>query len=191
MHRRQFLATASLAAAWPSLRLRAEAQQAADTRLDEIAALIAAKMTEYHVPGVALGVFAGGQTAIRVFGVTNVDDPQPVTADTICTVASISKTVTTTAVMKLVEDGRVDLDAPSATLHPRLPRAGRHRVARGHAAAPPHAHSGLGGPALDRGQGRRRARRFRDAHHARLATARRRPARCGATTTRASRWRAG
>lgn len=84
----------------------------ADSRLDEIAALITAKMTDYHVPGVALGVFAGGQTAIRVFGVTNVDDPQPVTADTIFTIASISKTVTTTAVMKLVEDGRVDLDAP-------------------------------------------------------------------------------
>ena len=112
MHRRQFLATAGLAAAWPSLRVRAGAQQAADTRLDEIAALITAKMTEYQVPGGALGVFAGGQTAIRMFGMTNVDDPQPMTADTIWTVASISKTMTTTAVMKLVEDGRVDLDAP-------------------------------------------------------------------------------
>jgi len=113
MQRREFLQAASLAAAWSSLHIRVEPpHQASDARIDEIASLITAKMAEYHVPGVALGVFAGGQTAIRVFGVTNVDDPQPVTPETIFTIASISKTVTTTAVMKLVEDGKVDLDAP-------------------------------------------------------------------------------
>jgi CubicO group peptidase (beta-lactamase class C family) len=50
--------------------------------------------------------------AMRGFGVTNTDDPQPVTADTIFTIASISKTVTATAMMRLVEQGRLDLKAP-------------------------------------------------------------------------------
>src|SRR5262249_52863156 len=52
------------------------------------------------------------------FGVTNVDDPQPITADTVFPLASISKTVTTTAVMRLVEQGTIDLNAPVRTYLP-------------------------------------------------------------------------
>ena len=71
-----------------------------------------ARMREYHVPGVALGVLQDDKTTIRGFGVTSVDDPLPVTADTAFPLASISKTVTATAMMRLVEQGRVDLRAP-------------------------------------------------------------------------------
>jgi CubicO group peptidase (beta-lactamase class C family) len=74
--------------------------------------MITAKMAEYHVPGVALGVLRGGRVAIRGFGVRNVNDPQPVTSNTVFPLASISKTVTTTAVMRLVEQGKIDLRAP-------------------------------------------------------------------------------
>src|SRR5690349_6229248 len=69
-------------------------------------------MRDYHVPGVALGVLRDGRTEIRAFGVRNVDDPQPITNDTVFPLASISKTVTTTAVMRLVEQGKIDLRAP-------------------------------------------------------------------------------
>jgi CubicO group peptidase (beta-lactamase class C family) len=41
-----------------------------------------------------------------------VDDPQPVTPDTVFPLASLSKTVAATAIMRLVEEGRVQLDAP-------------------------------------------------------------------------------
>jgi CubicO group peptidase (beta-lactamase class C family) len=78
----------------------------------QIAALITQKMTEYNVPGVAFGVVKDGKVTARGFGVTNVDNPQPVTPDTIFALASISKTVTTTAIMRLVEQGKVDLNAP-------------------------------------------------------------------------------
>jgi CubicO group peptidase (beta-lactamase class C family) len=83
-----------------------------DARLTDIATLITAKMTEYHVPGVALGIIKDGQLTLRGFGVTNVDDPQPILDNTIFTIASISKTFTATAVMKLVEQGKVELKAP-------------------------------------------------------------------------------
>jgi CubicO group peptidase (beta-lactamase class C family) len=88
------------------------AQTAADPTFESLAALVDAKMKDYHVPGVALGVLRGGKTTIRGFGVRSVNDPQPVTATTVFPLASISKTVTTTAVMRLVEQGRIDLHAP-------------------------------------------------------------------------------
>ena len=49
---------------------------------------------------------------MRGFGVRNVNDPQPVTLNTVFPLASISKTVTATALMRLVEQGKVDLRAP-------------------------------------------------------------------------------
>jgi CubicO group peptidase (beta-lactamase class C family) len=123
MERREFLAIASLAAALrrPAAgsaledggrAFRPGASPQADARFDSIAALVTAKMAEYHVPGVALGIMKDGQTTLRGFGVTSVDDPQTVTPETLFTIASISKTVTATAIMKLVEQGRVELKAP-------------------------------------------------------------------------------
>jgi CubicO group peptidase (beta-lactamase class C family) len=88
------------------------AQTREDRVLETLSELVTAKMREYQVPGVALGIIRDGKTTIRAFGVTSVEDPLPVTADTIFPLASISKTVTATAVMRLVEQGRLDLRAP-------------------------------------------------------------------------------
>jgi CubicO group peptidase (beta-lactamase class C family) len=83
-----------------------------DAAFERLSALVTQKMTEYNVPGVAFGIVKNGRAIVRGFGVTNIDDPQPITADTIFPVASISKTVTATAIMRLVEQGRLDLEAP-------------------------------------------------------------------------------
>ncbi len=89
------------------------AQQAAhDDRFETVCALVARKMEEYRIPGVAFGVRKDGRTLLRSFGVCNVDDPQPVTTETVFSLASISKTVAATAIMRLVEQGRMELDAP-------------------------------------------------------------------------------
>ncbi len=117
MKRREFLQMTTLAAAVAPSALRARAVQR-DDRFEEIAALVTAKMAEYAVPGVALGVFYEGQVRTRGFGVTSVDDPRELTPETILTIASISKTFTTTAIMKLVEESRVDLRAPVRTYLP-------------------------------------------------------------------------
>jgi CubicO group peptidase (beta-lactamase class C family) len=84
----------------------------ADPKFEQLCALVTQKMTEYGVPGVAFGIVRNGQVTARGFGVTNVDDPQPITADTVFPIASISKTVTATAIMRLVEQGKIDLSAP-------------------------------------------------------------------------------
>ena len=83
-------------------------------------ALVTAKMAEYGVPGVGLGILADGQTQVRVFGMTSLDDPQPVRDDTLFTIASVSKTMTATAVMKLVDQGRLDLRTPIQTSLPEF-----------------------------------------------------------------------
>jgi len=89
-----------------------------DAKFEQIAALVTQKMTEYGVPGVAFGIVKNGQATVRALGTTNVDNSQPVTPDTVFSLASISKTVTTTAMMRLVEQGKVDLSAPVAQYLP-------------------------------------------------------------------------
>ncbi len=90
----------------------AYAQTGSDARFDALASLAASKMKEYGVPGVALGIVHNGTVIIRGLGVTNVEDSLPVTAHTVFPIASISKTFAATALMRLVEQGKVDLRAP-------------------------------------------------------------------------------
>ena len=71
-----------------------------------------AKMQEYRVPGVAVGILHDGSLTVRGLGVTNVEDPLPITEHTVFPIASISKTFAATAMMRLVEQGKVDLRAP-------------------------------------------------------------------------------
>lgn len=102
------LATALTVAGAP----QTPASPQAAASFDSLAALVEQKMVEYSIPGVAFGVVKDGRATLRGFGVTNLDNPQPVTADTIFAIASISKTITTTAIMRLVEQKKLDLNAP-------------------------------------------------------------------------------
>src|SRR5260221_1906473 len=100
------------------------AQSAANPRFDALVSLAEAKMKQYCVPGVALGIVADGVVTIRGLGVTNVEGPLPVTEHTVFAIASISKTFTTTAMMRLVGQGKVDLHAPVRTYLPDFPVRG-------------------------------------------------------------------
>jgi CubicO group peptidase (beta-lactamase class C family) len=88
------------------------AQTPANAKFDAIAALAEAKMREYRVPGVAIGILDNGVLTTRGLGVTNLEDPLPVTGHTVFPIASISKTFAATMVMRLVEQGKIDLKAP-------------------------------------------------------------------------------
>ena len=105
-------ATVALTAITCLLSPPAAAQDRHDARFDALVALAEAKMREYHVPGVAIGIIDNGLVTTRGLGVTNVEDALPVTAHTVFPIASISKTFAATAMMRLVEQGKVDLQAP-------------------------------------------------------------------------------
>ena len=77
-----------------------------------LAAFIQAQMKELQVPGVAIGLLIDGTIQHAGFGVTSLDHPLPVTPETLFQIGSISKTFTATALMCLVEQGQLDLDAP-------------------------------------------------------------------------------
>jgi len=76
--------------------------------------------SELHVPGVAVGIVHNGEEQEAYSGVTSLENPLPVDASTLFQFGSTGKTYTATAVMRLAEQGRVDLDAPVRTYVPEL-----------------------------------------------------------------------
>ena len=86
-----------------------------DPTFKRIAQKIISEMKRLQVPGVAVGIWHEGKEYAEGFGVTNIEHPLPVTADTLFQTGSISKTFTGTMLMQLAEQGKVDLDAPVKT----------------------------------------------------------------------------
>jgi CubicO group peptidase (beta-lactamase class C family) len=79
---------------------------------------ITAGMQRIPIPGLAVGVWHDGLEQAAGFGVTSIENPLPVTPDTLFQVGSISKTFTATALMMLMEAGKVELDKPVRTYLP-------------------------------------------------------------------------
>jgi CubicO group peptidase (beta-lactamase class C family) len=67
---------------------------------------------ELEVPGVSVGILADGEEHYAYSGVTSIEHPLPVDETTLFQFGSTGKTYTATAMMRLVEQGKVDLDAP-------------------------------------------------------------------------------
>jgi len=83
-------------------------------------AIVEPAMRELQVPGVVVGVSHEGRDRCWGWGVTNVEFPVPVDGDTLFMIGSTTKTFTGTVIMRLVEDGKVRLDAPVAEYLPRF-----------------------------------------------------------------------
>lgn len=77
-------------------------------------------MVRLQVPGVSVGIVFNGREHLAGFGVTSVENPLPVTADTLFQIGSTTKTVTGTIIMRLVEEGKIDLDMPVKSYVPQL-----------------------------------------------------------------------
>ena len=69
------------------------------------------RMTLYRVPAVSIAIIEGGRVALtRAVGVKEAGRPDSVTPTTLFQAASISKPVTATAMLRLVERGTLQLD---------------------------------------------------------------------------------
>ncbi len=84
-------------------------------------------VSELGVPGVAAGVVVDGQERYAFSGVTSVENPLPVDEGTLFQVGSTTKTFTATALVRLVDQGLVDLDAPVRSYVPEF-RTKQHEV---------------------------------------------------------------
>src|SRR4051794_5852658 len=75
---------------------------------------------ELEVPGVSAGLLVDGEEHYAYSGVTCTEHPLEVDETTYFQFGSTGKTYTATAMMRLVEQGKVDLDAPVRTYLPEF-----------------------------------------------------------------------
>lgn len=89
-------------------------------------AFVRAEMARQKIPGVAVAIVKGG-TPVKMqgYGVADVEHQVPVTADTVFQSASVGKQFTAAAIMRLVDQGKISLDAPLTTYFPDAPAAWR------------------------------------------------------------------
>src|SRR5262245_20255274 len=71
-----------------------------------------ALLAEYKVPGAAVAVSAGGQVIDVAAGVLSKATGVEATVDSVFQVGSITKVWTTSLLMQLVDEDKLDLDAP-------------------------------------------------------------------------------
>ena len=84
-----------------------------DATVGEIESIVETAMQNSRVPGMAVGVVKDGELVYaQGFGVSNADTGEPVTADTAFLWAENTFPVTAVAIMQLVDQGLIDLDAP-------------------------------------------------------------------------------
>ena len=99
----------------------------ADQVMAELDDFIIQEMSVRHLMGLAACIIKGGQVAwAKGYGWANLAKKQPFSPDTLMNIASVSKTVTATAVMQLWEDGRVGLDNDINAYLPFKVRNPRH-----------------------------------------------------------------
>ncbi len=102
----------------------------ANLDFDRLGELVREAMARLHVPGVALGIIHEAQEYTVCYGVTSVEHPLPVDADTLFQIGSTTKTVTGTAAMRLMDMGKVELHVPLRTYLPDLRLADEQAAAQ-------------------------------------------------------------
>ncbi len=91
-----------------------------NSKWDQLSVHIESLMKTHNIPGVSIGIYKSGEFLTTGFGVTSVDNPLPVTDKTLFQIGSITKTFTCTVIMRLVELGKLDLDAPLRSYFPEF-----------------------------------------------------------------------
>jgi CubicO group peptidase (beta-lactamase class C family) len=89
------------------------------------------EMQRQHIPGVALLVSRGGKIVqAEGFGLSNVELQVPVKPETVFQSGSVGKQFTATAVMMLVEEGKVGLEDPLTKYFPDAPASWKQVTVR-------------------------------------------------------------
>ncbi len=114
------------------LALRSMSAQSGPSTQAQVAEYVLTEMQRQHIPGVALLVSRGGEIVqAEGFGLANVELQVPVRPETIFQSGSVGKQFTATAVMMLVEEGKIGLDDPLTKYLVRAPSTWREVTVRG------------------------------------------------------------
>lgn len=94
------------------------------TKQAQADAFVRAQQKRQEIPGLSVAVVADGKLAWQQgFGFADIENKVAATPNTVYRLASISKSVTSVAALKLWEQGRLDLDAPIRTYVPTWPES--------------------------------------------------------------------
>ena len=94
-------------------------------------AYIRSEMAKQHVPGLALMVSRGGQVIrAQAYGLANVELQVPVKRETVFESGSVGKQFTATAIMMLVEEGKIGLEDPLTKYFSDAPPTWRQNTIR-------------------------------------------------------------
>ncbi|WP_343221759.1 cyclic peptide export ABC transporter [Paenibacillus tritici] len=95
------------------------ADSRADLKDQEIEAYIRSLMNEGRIPGLAVAIVSGHELVYsKVFGYADLATQEPVTEATLFELGSTSKAFTALGILKLQQEGRVNLDAPVSAYLP-------------------------------------------------------------------------
>jgi CubicO group peptidase (beta-lactamase class C family) len=82
------------------------------------------EMANKHIPGVALAVMRDGHVIKEsYYGLASVELKAPITANSVFSLASMTKIFTASAIMMLIDEGRFSLDTTISSIVPGLPTA--------------------------------------------------------------------
>jgi CubicO group peptidase (beta-lactamase class C family) len=96
--------------------------QTSGSASDEVAQYVKTEMARQHIPGLALLVSRNGEIVrAQGFGFSNVELQVPVRPETLFQSGSVGKQFTATAIMMLVEEGKISLDDPITKYFPDAP----------------------------------------------------------------------
>jgi CubicO group peptidase (beta-lactamase class C family) len=85
---------------------------------------VAAQMREQHIPGLEVGIYRRGQIVLaKGYGLASVELNVPVRPEMVFQSGSVGKQFTATAIMMLVEEGKVSLDDSITKYFPRAPQS--------------------------------------------------------------------
>ncbi len=100
-----------------------------DSRFAPLAEAFARLFDNPQERGAALCLEVGGETVVDLWGgVADKDGEQPWQRDTILNLFSCTKTFTAVAVLQLVAEGKLELDAPVARYWPEFAAAGKAAI---------------------------------------------------------------
>jgi CubicO group peptidase (beta-lactamase class C family) len=106
---------------WAALLAASTSSSPADEGA-KVDAYVRAEIERERIPGLALGVYRDGKIAkAEGYGIANLEWGVPVKTDTIFQSGSVGKQFAATAVMMLVEEGKVGLDDPVQKYFPDAP----------------------------------------------------------------------
>lgn len=77
-----------------------------------------ALIAKYNVPAASVGILADGDVRLSAAGILNENTGVTADVDSVFQIGSITKVWTTTLIMQLVDEGKLDLEAPIRTIVP-------------------------------------------------------------------------